>query len=157
MLLYLFLLFTLLPLIELALLIYIGSKTSVLWTILLVLGTGVAGAALARWQGWRTVQRIRLELRAGRLPDDSLFDGLLILAAGLLLISPGVLTDILGLTLLVPPLRTLVKRRLIGWLRRNVRVTSVRPPFRAETDQWDQASDNDIIIDSHVIDRGDDP
>src|SRR3972149_4678710 len=119
MLFYLFLLFTLVPLVELALLIWIGGQTSIGFTIALVLTTGIVGAALARWQGWRTRARIQDELHAGRMPADALVDGLLILVAGLLLVTPGVLTDAVGFSLLIPPLRTLVKRSVSAWLRRN--------------------------------------
>lgn len=106
---YLFLLFTLLPLAELALLIFVGSKTSIFFTIGVVVATGLLGTLLARWQGWRAVERIRGELQAGRPPSDSLVDGLLILIAGVLLVSPGFLTDVMGIFLLIPTMRNLVK------------------------------------------------
>jgi UPF0716 protein FxsA len=122
----LFLVFTIVPLLELALLIYIGSKTSVLFTIGLVLLMGILGATLARWQGWQALTRIRYELRAGRMPADAMLDGLLILVAGVLLVTPGVLTDVVGFSFLIPPVRKVVKRALIAWLRRNVRVDTVQ-------------------------------
>jgi UPF0716 protein FxsA len=106
----LLLLFTVLPLIELRLLVWIKDQTSWSMTFLLVLLTGCAGAALARWQGWRTVGRIQDELAHGRMPTDSLLDGLLILVAGALLVTPGVLTDAFGFLLLIPAGRGLIKR-----------------------------------------------
>jgi len=150
MLFYLFLLFTLVPLVELALLIWIGGQTSIGFTIALVLTTGIVGAALARWQGWRTMARIQDELHAGRMPADALVDGLLILVAGLLLVTPGVLTDAVGFSLLIPPLRTLVKRSVSAWLRRNVRVNTVRFDSTGAASPGGPV-DGDQIIDARVI------
>ena len=100
----LFLLFTLVPLIELYLLITIGTYLGAGLTILLVLGTGMAGAYLARLEGWRTWRKIQTECQRGATPANELIDGVLILAAGVLLITPGVLTDAIGLGLLFPRL-----------------------------------------------------
>ena len=119
---YLFLLFTVLPIIELTILIRIGEAT-VWWApVLLVIATGITGAALSRWQGLRVYQRIREDAGAGRMPADALVDGFLILIAGILLITPGVLTDIFGIAFLIPPIRTLVKRGVKAWIRKNVDV-----------------------------------
>jgi UPF0716 protein FxsA len=82
-----------------------------------VVGTGVIGAGLVRWQGWRTWRRIQDDLAHGNLPADALQDGLLILVAGVLLITPGVLTDAVGVLLLLPPVRRLVKSRLRRWFK----------------------------------------
>ena len=108
----LFLLFTLVPLAELVLLMWISRYTTVLGTIAIVLATGFAGAALARHQGWRTWQRLQEELRSGKPPADALLDGVMILIAGALMITPGVLTDAVGFALLFPPVRFLLKGRL---------------------------------------------
>src|SRR5687767_3989167 len=120
MLVYLFLLFTLVPLIELAALIWIGGKTVWWLPIVLVLLTGIGGAALARRQGWQVGRRIRNDLNSNRLPAGALLDGFLILIAAILLITPGVITDVLGLALLLPPVRAGVKRALFSQLRRQV-------------------------------------
>jgi len=112
MLLRLLLLFTLVPLLELSLLIWISRYTGLVFTIALVLLTGIAGAALARYEGLRCWQRVHQEIAAGRLPGDPLIDGLMILVAGALLVTPGILTDLLGFSLLTPPLRRLVKDRI---------------------------------------------
>jgi UPF0716 protein FxsA len=108
----LILLFTLVPLAELALLIWIGSHTSVSGTIAIVLVTGFVGAALAKHQGLRTWQRLQDETRSGKPPADALLDGVMILIAGALMITPGVLTDAIGFALLLPPVRGLLKTRL---------------------------------------------
>jgi len=151
MLLYLFLLFTLVPLVELWLLFRIAQETSFLFTLALVLTTGIVGASLARWQGWRTMARIQGELNANRMPADAMVDGLLILVAGLLLVTPGVMTDAVGFALLVPPLRTLVKRAAKAWFRRNFRVETV--DFRTTFDAGPNGgpADGDRIIDARVI------
>ena len=103
----LFLLFVGVPAIELWLLIEIGGRIGGAETILLILVTGVVGASLARAQGLAVLERIRAETAAGRLPDRSLAEAALILAAGLLLITPGVITDAVGLLCLVPFTRRL--------------------------------------------------
>lgn len=110
MLMRLFLLFTLVPVIELALLVEVGGRIGVAPTIAVVLTTGALGAWLARSQGLRALQRLQDALRAAQFPGEEIFDGVLILAGGLLLLTPGFLTDILGLCALIPGTRHLLKR-----------------------------------------------
>lgn len=110
----LFLLFTIVPLVELYILIKIGSHIGGFNTILVVIITAVLGAWLARLQGLRTLQQIQLSLSQGQIPAEELIDGVLILAGGILLFTPGVLTDLFALVLLFPSTRTHFKR----WLRR---------------------------------------
>ena len=108
----LLLLFIAVPLIELAILLKLGSVFGLLPTIALVIVTGVAGASLARSQGLRVLLQIRQELAAGQVPVGKLMDGLIILIAGALLLTPGLLTDLVGLTVLLPGPRDFVKRQL---------------------------------------------
>jgi len=98
----LLLLFTLVPLIELALLIEIGQKIGLWNTIAIVVLTGFIGAALARSEGFGIISRIQSELASGQLPGDSLIDGALVLAGALLLLTPGLITDAFGFALLLP-------------------------------------------------------
>ena len=112
MLLRLLLLFCLVPLVELTLLLWLADVTGWRATLLLVLGTGVVGAALARYQGWQVVQRIQSQLEQGQLPADSLLDGLMIFIAGALLLTPGILTDAVGFALLIPFFRRRIRRYL---------------------------------------------
>ena len=107
----LFFLFTVIPLAELWLLFRLSGVFGFWTTIFVVLATGALGATLARWQGLRALQRVQQEMQQGILPAKALGDGALILVAGVLLITPGVLTDALGLSLLVPPLRAGVAAR----------------------------------------------
>ncbi len=116
MLLGLFFLFTLVPLLELYLLIRLGTYVGAVDTIAIVIGTGVAGGLLAKSQGLAVLDRMRAELNQGRLPAESLFDGLLILIAGAMLVTPGLLTDGFGLLLLIPWSRQGIK----SWLKRKM-------------------------------------
>ena len=109
-------LFVLLPIVELALLIQLGGWIGLPGTLAIVLLTGFLGAGLARRQGLRAWMAIQRELRDGRMPAAALLDGLLILIGGILLLTPGLLTDLCGLALLLPPSRGAVK----GHLRRRL-------------------------------------
>jgi UPF0716 protein FxsA len=113
----LLLLFTAVPLVELALLFWIAQHTGPLFTLGLVIGTGVVGAGLARQQGLRCWLDVQRQMARGELPADSLLDGLMILVAGALLITPGVLTDLMGFALLVPPIRRLIRRRVAARMK----------------------------------------
>lgn len=106
------LLFLLVPIVELALLIQIGRWIGLLWTLAIVVATALLGAALARRHGVRAWLAIQDELRAGRVPASALADGLLILIGGIVLLTPGLLTDLAGFALLLPPTRNALKRSL---------------------------------------------
>jgi|TARA_B100000959_G_C14908409_1_gene594049 UPF0716 protein FxsA len=116
----LFLLFTLVPVIELALLVEVGSRIGVAPTIAVVLFTGAAGAWLARTQGLRALMRLQDALRSAQFPGDEIFDGVLILGGGLMLLTPGFLTDLLGFSVLIPGSRHLIKAALKGTVRRRM-------------------------------------
>ena len=117
----LFLAFTLIPVIELYLLIKIGAVIGAFNTLLLVILTGAAGAYLARLQGMQARYRVRARLQQGEMPAEDMLDALLIFVAGIVLLTPGLLTDIAGLLLLLPPTRLRFKiwlrQRLDEWLR----------------------------------------
>lgn len=145
---YLLLLFTVLPLTEFTLLVQIHEQIGLPATIALVLGTGVLGASLARQQGVLTLRRIQQELGDGKMPGDALMDGALILVAGAVLITPGVLTDAFGFALLIPPIRAVLKRGLRRWFAKSVRVQSVgTPPGWSRPEAGGQSE----IIDAEVI------
>ena len=113
----LLLLFIALPAVELALLIEIGRRIGTLETIGLIVVTGVVGAAMARSQGLRVLSRVREEMSTGQMPADSLLDGVMILVASALLVTPGVLTDVFGFLCLVPGFRGLLKRSIVRRIR----------------------------------------
>ena len=128
----LFLAFTVIPAVELYLLIEIGSQLGALPTLGIVLGTGFLGAYLARLEGLNTLLRVREAALEGRSPTDDLLDGALIVAAGLVLITPGFLTDLTGFLLLFPLTRYPIREWLKSRLRRHF--TGDPPP------------DDDVII-----------
>ncbi len=111
----LLLLFVALPAVELALLIEIGSRFGTLHTIALIVATGFLGAALARRQGLGVLTKIRDDTAEGRIPAVPIADGVMILVASALLVTPGVLTDAFGFSLLVPAFRAFVRRQV--WKR----------------------------------------
>ncbi|MCZ6490349.1 MAG: FxsA family protein [Acidobacteria bacterium] len=117
----LLLLFILVPAVELALLIEVGRHIGTLATLSLIACTGALGAFLARRQGLRTLQQVRSEFNAGGLPAGPIVDGVIILLAAALLLTPGILTDALGFLCLAPAFRTVVKKTLWVRLMRAVR------------------------------------
>jgi UPF0716 protein FxsA len=127
----LLLLLAFVPLVELFLLIEIGSHIGTLNTIALLILSGILGLTLLRWEGLRTLRQIQLTLAQGEIPAEEVLDGVLIFAGGILLLIPGVLTDVFGLCLLVPFTRLHFKR----WLRRRfdrmVGSGAVRVHYRA--------------------------
>ncbi len=142
----LFFLFVAVPLIELTLLLSIAGKTNWRFTLALVLVTGFVGAWLARMQGWQTYLRIQRELAGGRMPTDSLVDAVMIFVAGALLLTPGILTDLFGISLLLPPCRRFYRHRLQHWFRSSVKVHAAKSG---------QSQAHDQIIDSYVVQRED--
>ncbi|MBS3762787.1 MAG: FxsA family protein [Planctomycetes bacterium] len=114
------LLLTVVPIVELYLLFRIAGWTSVGFTILLIITTGIVGAFLARMEGLRVLNKIQKELHEQNLPADSLLDGLMVLVAGAFLLTPGVLTDTFGFLMLVPFTRSAIRVLLKNWLRRKI-------------------------------------
>jgi UPF0716 protein FxsA len=113
----LFLLFTLVLVVEIYLLVMIGGLVGVGPTLALIAGSGVLGAWLALREGRKAIVVYQGSLTKGELPEDGMVSGLLILAGGFMLITPGVITDVFGLALMVPPIRrgaaSLIKRRML--------------------------------------------
>lgn len=128
------LIFIVVPIVELSVLIELGRLIHFWPTLALIFTTGIVGAWLARLQGRRVLVAIRQRLSRGELPGDDLVDGLLILIAGVVLVTPGLLTDLTGLLLLVPPVRAVARKRLKAWFKRKltsgrVVVSSFGSPF----------------------------
>ncbi len=152
MLLRLILLFTLVPLLELYLLLAIAVRTSPQFTFALVIATGILGAVLARRQGFRWRQKMATQLQQGEVPTDGLLDGLMIFIAGALLLTPGVLTDLLGFALLITPLRSLVKARIRRKIAQSFGVSADKQ-YRWPTSQNARDTNRDMVIESHVIEN----
>ena len=112
----LFLAFTIIPVSEIYILIAIGGQIGILPSIGLVILTGIVGASLARSQGLKTLGRIRDSFQQGVVPGEELLNALLIAIAGIVLLTPGFLTDAAGLFLLIPATRTLCRE----WLKRRI-------------------------------------
>ncbi|MEI6890548.1 MAG: FxsA family protein [Pontiella sp.] len=113
---YLLALFIGLPIIELALLFELHGMVGFVPTVLLVLLTGIAGASLVRRQGLTILLTIQKELSLGNLPAPQMMDGVMILIAGTLLVTPGMITDLVGFSLLIPT----VRERIRFWLGRKL-------------------------------------
>ena len=109
----LFLLFIAVPLVEIYLLLEVGGMIGAFPTVGLVVLTAVAGAALVRAQGFSTIRQVRRSMDAGELPAVAIIEGIFLLVAGALLLTPGFLTDAIGFGCLVPPLRRALIMRLI--------------------------------------------
>lgn len=108
----LIILFTVVPLVELAILIKLGNIIGLIPTISLVILTGILGASLTRYQGISTLNKIQREMSQGVVPAENLLNGVLILVGGVVLLTPGLLTDIFGFLLLIPLTRNWFKRIL---------------------------------------------
>lgn len=147
----LLLLFTVIPLVELALLLYLADLTDWRWTLGLVIVTGLVGTWLARSEGFRTYRRIQQELQAGRLPGASMVDAVMIFVAGALLVTPGILTDLFGMTLLIPVFRAYYRKRLISWFQTHFTVQSY------SAGGGDGLGRRPEVIDSHVVPRDPEP
>ena len=145
MLFYLLLLFIVVPFVELALLLKLADLTNWWYTLLLVIVTGVLGTWLARSQGLRTYRKIQQSLSAGQMPTDSLIDAAMIFVAGALLLTPGILTDLLGFSLLFPFTRRLYRRWLVN--RFKARFT-MQTTFRSSEPRQESE-----IIDSYVVEH----
>lgn len=109
----LFLLFLCIPLIEIYLLIQVGEIIGALPTIFMVVFTAVLGVALLRWQGLATLTRMQTAMARGELPAVTMIEGVFLLVAGALLLTPGFFTDAIGFALLIPPLRQSLAQSLL--------------------------------------------
>lgn len=123
---YLLLAFTVVPFIELYLLLAIGREVGFWPTVGGVLLTGLIGAWLAKKEGVRVLRRWQESLAQGRMPEEGLMGGVLVLVGGVLLVSPGVLTDVVGLFLLFPPTRKLVAAVVLRRLERRMAAGTLR-------------------------------
>ena len=120
--LWLFLLFTIVPALELWLLIQIGSIIGTFETIMLIIFTGFVGAQLARSQGLKVLQELNQALSQGVSPAKKVAEGLLILGGGLLLVTPGVCTDIVGFSVMIPPFRVILAQVLQNVLLKRIQM-----------------------------------
>lgn len=116
----LLLLFTIVPIAELLLLFKITQYTNVIITITIIITTGIVGAYLAKKEGRGILSRIKLDISEGRLPAEELINGLCVLIGAAMLLTPGIITDLTGFTLLIPVTRNLYKSYLKGMFARMI-------------------------------------
>ncbi len=113
----LLILFVIVPVTELYILIEVGKRIGSLTIIGIIIFTGILGAYLVKNQGFMILKKIQNDLNDGIMPGDSLIQGAIILAGGILLLTPGFVTDILGFIFLIPVSRNVIKKYLLKWLK----------------------------------------
>lgn len=123
----LFILFVLIPLVEIYLLIQVGSRIGVMATIATVVATAILGAALVRHEGLRTFTALQERLAHQELPGRELADGAMLLLAGALLVTPGFFTDGVGFLLALPWSRAMLRERLLAALLEKSRTSAGHP------------------------------
>jgi len=122
----LFLIFAIVPVVELALLIKVGTIIGTLNTVLLVIGTAMLGSYLVRMEGLGVIYRFQQNMQEGIFPAEEILDGAMILVAGTLLVTPGILTDIVGFSLVFPFSRMAIKRVLRRYIDRRIATMDIR-------------------------------
>jgi len=146
----LLLLFISIPLIELFIFLTLGNQIGLLPTIAIVVATAFLGAYLTKRQGFRALTRYQEAIHSGRLPHKEVMDGLMILVAGAVLLTPGFLTDAIGFALLVPGLRDKVRALLGSYLKG--RVTMAGEAMQKSTEP--KRKDPDVItVEAEVIEN----
>lgn len=141
------LLFVVLPFVELVLLLLLADWTSWRIALLFIVLTGVTGAVVVRYQGVRAWRRIREDLAAGRMPADAVWDAAMIFVGGALMLTPGVLTDVFALSLLVPFCRRFYR----AWLSRRFRSRTAVVYQSLQTGS--SSGGHSEVIDSYVVKR----
>ncbi len=148
----LILLFVVVPIAELYVILQVGDAIGAVPTILILVADSLLGSALLRTQGRTVWRQFNVTLAEGRMPHRELFDGVAVIFGGAFLITPGFLTDIVGLLLLIPPTRALLRRFAAGWLGRRFGVSTVigaagaaRGASRAARVRRSQPDDGDTV------------
>jgi UPF0716 protein FxsA len=155
------LIFIVVPIAELALLIQVGQLIGVWWTIAILIADSILGSLLMRSQGRAAWRRFNVGLQSGRPPAREVLDGVLVIFGGALLLTPGFISDILGLLLLLPPTRAVVRRilvhrfadRMIASATRGATVGFGPPPGRAGTRPGD-VEGTAVDVDADGLPRG---
>ncbi|MDF1813108.1 MAG: FxsA family protein [Verrucomicrobiales bacterium] len=147
------LIFTLIPLVEFFIFYSLASVISLPYTIAIIIGTGFLGAWLTKAQGFKTLTSYQKAVSEGRIPHREAIDGLLILLAGAVLLTPGFLTDAVGFALLVPQIREKVRKYLADRLKDKVQVVGqdLRDPISRKSTQ--AGPDDVFTVESEVIDQ----
>lgn len=134
----LFFLFLTIPLIEITILIQIGQIFGIGYTIALVIGTAALGAALLRHQGLSTLAKVQMNVDQGNLPATELVEGLMLLIAGALLLTPGFFTDVFGFLVLIPALRKHVAQNILSkFIQSQIKVRQTETGNIIEAEHWE--------------------
>jgi len=144
----LFILFLLVPLIEIYFLIQVGSVIGAAWTVFLVVATAVIGAGLLRWQGFNTLQRAQASMARGELPAIAMLEGVALLLSGAMLLTPGFFTDTIGFILLVPLFRQAIIKHILS----NGQFAFRGQTFRTHSQQGYSDSS---VIEGEIVDNDD--
>ena len=157
------LIFIVVPIAELALLIQVGQAIGVWWTIALLIADSILGSLLMRSQGRAAWRRFNVALQSGRPPAREVLDGVLVIFGGALLLTPGFISDILGLLLLLPPTRAVVRRILVrrfadrmiaSATARGPGVGFGRPPGRGGATRPGDVEGTAVDVDADGLPRG---
>lgn len=151
----LLLLFIVVPIIELAVIIQVGQAIGVLPTIALLLLDSVLGTVLMRAQGRVAWRRFNEAIASGRVPARETLDGALVILGGAFLLTPGFVTDIIGIVLLVPPTRALVRRVLVRGAARRFMIRVARPGSAVPGRR--PPGDDDVEGSAREVDKGELP
>lgn len=157
----LLILFITIPVVELILFMTIGRQIGIFPTFGIILVTGVLGAWLTRVQGMRTLIRYQQAISEGRLPHEEVMDGLMILVAGAVLLTPGFLTDAVGFLILMPAVREVLRKWLVKYLKGKIQVAGNGMDMSAEPESRGKKfpgvgggrSQDDVIIEAEVIEE----
>ena len=152
----LFVIFLIVPIVEIYVLIEVGSRVGALTTVALVVFTAVLGAALMRQQGFATLQRVQREVASGELPALTLMEGAFILVAGALLLTPGFVTDAIGFSFLVPPWRRTLTGLLAGKILTVGRAQAFHgTPGASTANRGFSRTPGGTVIDGEFTEKGD--
>ena len=147
----LLLLFILVPLVDLMLLLKVGARIGFVPTLGIVIVTAILGASLTRSQGVRTLRKLQEAQAEGRMPHAELLEGVMILIAGIVLLTPGFLTDLVGFLLLIPPVRTALRGQLGKALKGRVQVVGMSPGGQVGAYPQPQEEMRERVIEAKVI------
>lgn len=151
-----FILFLIIPLIEITLFIHIGGAIGVGTTMLLVVLTAVIGAGLIKHQGFQALRSMQSALRESQMPIQEIFDGICLLVSGAFLMTPGFFTDTLGFLLLIPPLRAALLKQAIKSGKFSIFGSSMgAPKMQNRYTQFSDQSGNDLEGDYERIEDED--
>ncbi|QEG21790.1 FxsA family protein [Mariniblastus fucicola] len=151
----LFLLFVIVPVIDLFLLVWISGHVGIPSTIGLVILTAAIGAWLVKLQGAEVRRKIMSQFSRQESPADLLTDGAMIFFAAGLLLTPGLLTDVFGFTLLTPFCRRFYKRVITGWFKKNFKVHVVKPDFSQGVPRDANTVDGEVVREKPVVQEPD--